>query len=458
VEPSTAVPSSKLPTLTALGDVLLGSVLGNAATPTQTIIEGHEASLRQLRALLVAQGFERVRVGELGNDLIIEFENNRYNLNDVDGAGIALGLAANCPTKHQRIIALQKKVGLGFYEYSVGKTEFQQFVNGKGAGIVQDTFTFDRRQSYDGDAVAWVEEGRASGRAYLRLKINPRLATFYGTEYGAVDYSLGVAATQSYPLWAGAEWNSSYVKPITNSTNFKEFSPFGFLRIREGFEANYLTQSYWLSKYVFNSTSIGQFEYDYRGVQHQSVAFLPHWDHTVRLNRVSMQNNVYTLEPRRDSGFISYRVKLPWFDAWAEVAQHRFQAGDKGQVIEFTRFYGDVSLGARYRKSDVNEKYVGFVVGLPLTLREELKPSLLHLVGPARFTHSVNSKLVSPGEVNNVLFNAAAVQSFAYDQSGIFLNKGRFSEQYMKGQLGRMRNAYTKYANLEKSLENAVEK
>jgi hypothetical protein len=418
-----------------------------------SFIEGHEALLRELQGLLIKQGFERVRVGELGDDLIVEFENNRYNLNDADGAGIVLGLAANCPTKHQRVVALQKKVGLGFYEYRVGKTEFRQFVNGKGVGIVEDTFAFDRRQSYDSNAVAWVEQGRATGRAYLRLKLNPRLSTFYGTEYGALDYSLGLATTQSYPLWPGAEWNSTYVSPLTNSSNFKEFAPFGYLRIKEGFEANYFTQSYWLSKYVFNSTSIGQFEYDYRGVQHQSVAFLPHWDHAIRFSRVSMQNKVYVLEPRRSAGLVSYRAKLPWFDAWVEVGQQTFQGGDKGQTVDFTRFYGDVSLGARYRKSDANEKYVGFVVGVPLTLREEFKPGVLQLVGPARFVHSINTKLVSEGGRNDILFNAAALQSYAYDQTGIFLNKGRFSEQYMKGQLGRMRNAYSNYVRLENTVE-----
>ncbi|MFN7834410.1 MAG: YjbH domain-containing protein [Burkholderiaceae bacterium] len=420
-----------------------------AQEPAVPVGSRQQEAMSALYRKLVAQGFERVRVGELNDALIVEFENNRYNLNDADGAGIVLGLAANSRTTHRRIVALQKKLGLGIFEYRVPKIEFQQFVNGKGAGIVDDLFQFDRRQTYADDAVQWVEDGRASGRAYLRLKLNPRLTSFYGTEYGAFDYSLGLALTQSYPLWKGAEWNSVYVSPLADSENFEQNKPFGYLRTRRDFEGAFLTQSYWLTKYVFNSTSVGQFEYDYRGIQHQSVVFLPYWDHVIRFSRVSMENRIYTAERRRDAGSLSYRVKVPNLDAWAEISQAKYVGGDSGQVLDFTRFFGDVSVGARYRRSDTNEKYVGLVLGLPLTLRQEFKPGPVQLVGPARFVHSINTKLVSPGQTNNILFNSAAQQNLAYDQAGIFLNKGRFSEQYMAGQLARMRNSYTEHVKLE---------
>lgn len=64
--------------------------------------------LDSLARALRATGLDRVRVGMLGNQLVVEYENHRYLHNEADALGVVLGLAAEAaPAGTARVHALK---------------------------------------------------------------------------------------------------------------------------------------------------------------------------------------------------------------------------------------------------------------------------------------------------------------------------------------------------------------
>jgi hypothetical protein len=440
-----AAPITYVPPLQSYASVMLsdltaaGSSYAQAAPAIADALD--TSSLDEIAAQLFAAGLERVRVGMSGRDLVVEYENHRYNQNEADALGIVLGVASvNAPHGTDKIHVVIKKANEPLGEVIVDRDAFVQFVEGGSPTAASASLTMRTRPTYDADSITW--HGNEHTHGLTRIQIEPIVSYLYGTEYGNFDISLGANIEGFVPLWRGAEFYASYIAPIYNTANMDQGRVFSDYRLRGGLNAVAVGQSFWIIPEVFNVTSVGKFDYSYVGVQNETTVFVPGRPDLIRLRLAYLHNEPGHDElPSEKNAELTYRWVQPAWKLWIEAGVARFVGGDKGPVATLTRWFDDVSVSVHGEHSGQGT-FVGAAISFPLTLRQGMKPGISQVDGTNQFALDFRTRVAS---TNYLATNAAENMSFPYSTQQYLLNQGRFSGEYFSTQLYRMRDAYLRY-------------
>jgi hypothetical protein len=399
------------------------------------------SALVAIASQLFAAGLERVRVGISGHDLVVEYENHRYNQNEADALGIVLGVASvNAPHGTEKIHVVIKKANEPLGEVTVDREAFAQFVAGGAPTAAGASLTMSMRPTYDPDSITWYGNEHAHG--LTRIQIEPILSYLYGTEYGNFDISIGANIEGFVPLWRGAELYASYIAPLYNTKNMDEGRVFSNYRLRGGLNTVALAQSFWIMPRVFNVASVGKFDYSYVGVQNETTVFVPGRPDLIRLRLAYLHHEPgHDALPSEKNALLTYRWVQPSWKLWIEAGVARFVGGDKGPVVTLTRWFDDVSVSVHSEHSGQGT-FVGAVVSFPLTLRQGMKPGISQVYGSEQFALNFRTRV---GSTNYLSTDAAESMVFPYSTQKYLLNQGRFSGEYFATQLYRMRDAYLRY-------------
>ncbi|MGV2292587.1 YjbH domain-containing protein [Trinickia sp. YCB016] len=425
------------------------STVVNDATPqiadarTSPIPDALESSaFDSIFRKLTGAGLERVRVGVSGKDLIVEYENHRYNQNEADALGIVLGVAsANAPIGIERIHAVIKKANEPLGEVIVDRAAYAQFIAGGAAGPASTSMTMTTRLTYDASSIVWYGNEHAHG--LTRIRISPIASYLYGTEYGNFDLSLGANIEGFVPLWRGAELYANYVAPLYNTKNMDAGRVFSQYRLKGGLESVALTQGFWVIPQIFNLAAVGKFDYSYVGVENETTAFVPGRPDLVRLRLAYLHHEPgHDALPSEKNAELTYRWVQPSWKVWVEAGVARYVGGDKGPLITLTRWFDDVAISVHGEHSGQGS-FVGATISFPLTPRQGMKPGITQVSGDEQFSLDFRTRV---GSTNYLSGNAAENLSFAYSTQQNLLNQGRFSGAYFSTQMYRMRDAYLRYA------------
>jgi hypothetical protein len=439
-----AAPITYVPPLQSYASVMLSDVTAVKSSDAQSpaIPEALDTSaLDEIAAQLFAAGLERVRVGMSGRNLVVEYENHRYNQNEADALGIVLGVASvNAPHGTDTIHVVIKKANEPLGEVIVDCDAFAQFVAGGAPTAASASMTMRARPTYDADSIAW--HGNEHTHGLTRIQIEPIVSYLYGTEYGNFDISLGANIEGFVPLWRGAELYASYIAPIYNTKNMDEGRVFSNYRLRGGLNAVALAQSFWIIPQVFNVASVGKFDYSYVGVQNETTVFVPGRPDLIRLRLAYLHHEPGHDElPSVKNAELTYRWVQPSWKLWIEAGVARFVGGDKGPVATLTRWFDDVSVSVHGEHSGQGT-FVGAAISFPLTLRQGMKPGISQVYGSEEFRLDFRTRV---GSTNYLSANGAENMTFPYSTQQFLLNQGRFSGEYFSTQLYRMRDAYLRY-------------
>ena len=439
-----ATPITYVPPLQSYASVMLSDVSAGKSTdtPPTAIPEALDTSaLDEIATQLFAAGLERVRVGVSGRDLVIEYENHRYNQNEADALGIVLGVASvNAPHGTDKIHVVIKKANEPLGEVIVDRDAFAQFIEGGAPTAASASLTMRTRPTYDADSIAW--HGNEHTHGLTRIQIEPILSYLYGTEYGVFDISLGANIEGFVPLWRGAELYASYIAPIYNTKNMDEGRVFSNYRLRGGLNAVALAQSFWIVPQVFNVASVGKFDYSYVGVQNETTVFVPGRPDLIRLRLAYLHHEPgHDALPSEKNAELTYRWVQPSWKLWIEAGVARFVGGDKGPVATLTRWFDDVSVSVHGEHSGQGT-FVGAAISFPLTLRQGMKPGISQVYGSEQFALDFRTRV---GSTNYLSASADENMVFPYSTQQYLLNQGRFSGEYFSTQLYRMRDAYLRY-------------
>ncbi|MBH2018884.1 MAG: YjbH domain-containing protein [Burkholderiales bacterium] len=407
-----------------------------------------EDRMDTLARTLRASGLDRVRVGTLGNEWVVEYENYRYLHNEADALGVVLGLAAEyAPAGIARVNALTLKAGQVVFETSVEVAAFRSFLRDGDAGRVKDTMGFSRLAGYDAAAVQWAsgEAGAAQHRSLLRVELKPLLNYTLGTEYGAFDYSLAANVRGTASLWRGAEVYTDVVQRLNNSDNMEPGRLFESSLHRNGLKTLALQQSFWFGPRLFISAGVGKYNYSSHGAEGESILFLPWNEDTMHL-KGSYQRHQSDAPPNHEEAYAaSYRWK---FDpqTWVEGGYHQYTDRSTGPALALTRWFGDVAVQAFVRKGGHNT-YVGMELSLPLTPREGMGAGPVQLTGTPRFAQSIRTLRIGGGNTANwVQPNAVRPVALNYQPEVELLNSGRITPEYMRAQVPRLRESFYLHA------------
>ncbi len=402
-------------------------------------------SMRKMRAELVKAGLERVRVGRDGDTLILEYENHRYNQNEVDAIGIVLGVGTMlAPDGVKRVAAVAKKADLALYMTSVDQLAYRRFVGGSEAETMRSLLTFQYRPTYS-SALEWFDEVEGP-RGYSRIRIDPSLSKFVGTEVGVLDYSLAADIQGFVPLWKGAELTTSYMVNLAESSNVAQ-GVFQYAQQPSGVKAAVLSQSFWLTDRILNVSTVGKFRYHDTGVQNETLFFVPGRDDQVHLQYTHLRHPEKVGTSVVNAGSVSYLWNYQPLNMSVEAGYNRFVGGDYGPSIQINRWFGNVQAQMFMRRNNLETK-IGFGLAFPLTPRQGMRPGLTHLEGSGSFPLQLQTKLAKSGQCNCITKGIVEEMPMVYSGKSIFFNQGKIGKDYLLSQLQRMRDAALMYAPL----------
>lgn len=407
-----------------------------------------EDRMDALARTLRASGLDRIRVGTLGSEWVVEYENYRYLQNEADALGVVLGLAAEyAPAGITRVNALTLKAGQVMFETSVEVAAFRNFLRDGDAARVKDTMGFGRLAGYDAATVQWAtgEAGAAQHRSLLRVEVKPLLNYTLGTEYGAFDYSLAANVRGTASLWRGAEVYTDVVQRLSNSENMEPGRLFESSLHRNGLKTLALQQSFWFGPRLFTSIGVGKYNYSNPGAEGESILFLPWNEDTMHLKGHYERAQSNALPNREEAYAASYRWKLAP-QTWVEGGYNQYTDRSTGPALAVTRWFDDVAVQVFARKGGHNT-YVGMELSLPLTPRQGMGAGPVQLTGTPRFAQSIRTLMTNGGNTANwVQPNAVRPVALNYQPEVELLNSGRITATYIKDQAQRMRESFFLHA------------
>ena len=362
---------------------------------------GTEVSWRalsdQLQAELIQRGLENVRVSILRWPdkapvaVVVEYENRRYNRDELHALGLVLGLAATrTPALVTHMSVIVKKVNIPVLQFSAVVDDYLAFINGQ---MSAQTFA---QQVHITQQVQWplgaaeVETiTPVSNRSWLKTDVflRPNIDTLVFTEVGVAELRFGVLPDAFMQLTPGTVVNVQASVPVTQTAHFP--GQLGDPEVDRVLvhQALPLPLGHW-GMPGLTQFSLGRFDSDDIGVANSTaLSFLDgvlffestlaylgssttHFDHWVALG--------------------NGRVRYPPFDLTLSVTGGMFRDRDLGITGELSRFFGSTEIGLFVRHSE-NGSLVGLRLAFPLTPAKELPPMFVRPRLPDLFTYEQTS-------------------------------------------------------------------
>ncbi|ESP95142.1 YjbH domain-containing protein [Pseudoalteromonas luteoviolacea] len=396
---------------------------------------------RKLRNVLIADGFEAVRVGFNSQPMVIvSFENAVFNNNEIDALGLAAGRVAEVfsGTPAKFMLELQNH-GIAMLALSGDTTNYEQFIENDFDPQVSVKMGGMRGVS----GVTWVGLESANQRFLKpRVTLSPEINSAHATEFGVFDYSLALKADINVPLWRGAGFNLTAQTLVSESDDFEDKKFFDDLSEDNGVRSAFFYQTYQLPWGLYNQTKIGFFRefHKYKGLINETAWVSPNGSHKVTNTYGYFEYQDYSGD--RDYHTVDYQYYWADKDVSFHVTGGKFWRKDSGIKVESRFWFGD-SYVAVYGE-DTNARVAGIAVNIPLSKRKNMNVTKFgQIKGTSAWRYQVGTRI---GESHNKLVYQQAYQpKVPVTLSDTFFNQGRSSVEYIHNNLSRLRDAYLTY-------------
>ncbi|CAE6931082.1 hypothetical protein ACOMICROBIO_NCLOACGD_03378 [Vibrio sp. B1ASS3] len=418
------------------------------------------ASISALVSALRNEGFVNIQIGILNQSVVVALENRRYNHNQMDGLGVAMGIisshfgtssAQEMGLSSDRVelilLANQKPV----VSVQTDATCYQGFVNGS---ATCDDIQFSTKNLSDKlELVEWKTERVNSGTLDSQLVLSPMVRHGVATEYGVYDYSFAMSSNLYTFLWSGAAVDVRHILPLAESDDFEEGGYFEDSAYENEIDRAMMHQFFRLPYVdVANQVSLGLVKTDYVGARSESAWFSPSGAHALGLEVSYFQHmdekdkNGYA-NPDRQTFLTRYTFSMPEWDWQFNATAGEFWKGDVGAKLTTSHWFEDIEVSASYQVTKFNdtdeEQFVTVAVKLPLTPWRDMSPSLLQVRGNEAYDFNVTTRV---GNDQNFLSTGQG-DELVMDNSMLrrYFNRGRYGSDYFEENKIRMRNAYLRY-------------
>ncbi|MHA2705618.1 YjbH domain-containing protein [Vibrio owensii] len=418
------------------------------------------ASISALVSALRNEGFVNIQVGTLNRSVVAVLENRRYNHNQMDGLGVAMGIisshigsnsAQEMGLSSDRVelmlLANQKPV----VSVQTNATCYQGFVSGS---AVCDDIQFSTKNLSDKlELVEWKTERVNSGTLDSQLVLSPMVRHGVATEYGVYDYSFAMSSNLYTFLWSGAAVDIRHILPLAESDDFEDGGYFEDSAYENEIDRAMVHQFFRLPYVdVANQVSLGLVKTDYVGARSESSWFSPSGAHALGLEMSYFQhmdekdkNGYANLD--RQTFLTRYTFSMPEWDWQFNATAGEFWKGDVGAKFTTSHWFEDIEVSASYQVTKFNdtdeEQFVTLSVKLPLTPWRDMSPGLLQVRGNEAYDFNVTTRV---GNEFNYLSSGQG-DELVMDNSMLrrYFNRGRYGSDYFEENKIRMRNAYLRY-------------
>ncbi len=403
-------------------------------------------TLFDLQRTLINFGFENIRVGSYEKTLHVRCENNIFDKNDLDALGYVLGVIASDDYEYENFSVSLLKSNLETLTINGNIQEYHQFLENPTALHVSTLKThLNFSRSFDDSDVKYISEKQNSSFFIPRLELSPGLATAVGTEVGVFDYLLSLRANLYATIYDGLIISAMAEIPLSHSENFDEGK-----RYYEMFEdrldsrlVNAMAHQTLHYKSILNTLSAGIYQADYIGAMNQTDFTTTSGEHALRVRLGVYENTVDELEEQRQVYLGTYRYFYAPYDFFIEATYGKYWHQDTGYTLEFKRYFNDVSIAFMYQ--DVEDKFVGAKISIPLTTRKLYKADYFQIKGKNDFTYALRSTVSREDGTNTLNPNGGITPINDFEVTSYYLNRDRLNASYVKQHLDRMREVYFAY-------------
>ncbi|HAS6964899.1 TPA: hypothetical protein I7303_12630 [Vibrio parahaemolyticus] len=422
--------------------------------------KAQQASISSLVSALKNEGFVNVQVGLVNGRVVVALENRRYNHNQADGLGVALGIVSSHLGQNAAqdigaasdqfelvMLANQKPVVSVLSDANC----YQSFVNGSASCDDIQFITRDLPERLD--MVDWKTERVNSGTLDSQIVLSPMVRHGFATEYGVYDYSFAMSSNLYTYLWSGAAIDVRHILPLAESDDFEEGGYFEDSVYENEIERAMVHQFFRLPYVdIANQVSLGLVKSDYIGARSESAWFSQSGNHWLGLEMSYFQHqdekdkNGYA-NPDRQTFLTRYTFSMPEWDWQFNATAGEFWKGDVGAKFTTSHWFEDIEVSASYQVTKFNdtdeEQFVTVSVTLPLTPWRDMSPGVIQVRGNEAYDFNVTTRV---GNDYNYLA-AGQGDELVMDNSMLrrYFNRGRYGQEYFEQNKLRIRNAYLRY-------------
>jgi len=413
-----------------------------AETSLQTVIE-------QLQVELIERGLENVRITvvrlEAGMTVVVEYENRRYNRDELDALGLVLGVAAlRTPPliTHMRVIV--KKVNIPVLEVSTSVEAFLAFVNEQmSAAVFAPQFHITQEVHWPLPTLTPEATTDIRNRSWLKfdLFVEPRIETQILTELGVADLRFSLLPDAFIQLIPGMVVNARGAIPVTKTADFPgELGDPAVDRVllNQAVRLPLGTWSRWATG--LTQLSIGRFSQEEVGIADQTALTLLEGVLFVKGTLARVGSSYADLD--RSVALANGRVRYPPWDLTLSVTAGRFLDQDRGVTADLSRFFGNTEIGMFFRHTD-NGSLAGFRFAVPLTPAQELPPWRFRPRLPDLFTYQQSTTVLT--DVNIIRGDIGRTLSTGHAIERVYWNRDRLYPAYIRQHVDTLKQAVRKW-------------
>ncbi len=401
----------------------------------------------QLQAELIERGLENVRVSiQRWQDVapvvvVVEYENRRYNRNELDALGLVLGLAATrTPAVVTHMSVIVKKVNIPVLQFSATVHDYLAFLNEQ---MTAQTFA---QQVHISQQVQWpigaatVEASTPiSNRSWLKLDafLRPRIETTILTEVGVADLRFSLLPYAYTQFTHGTVVNVRAALHATQPAGFP--GPLGDPEVDRVLlhQALRLPLGSW-SSWVTGLTqvSIGRFDSEEVGIADETALTL--WEGVFFAKGTLARVGPSYSDLNRWVALANGRARYPAWDLTLSVTAGRFLDGDQGVTVDLSRFFGNTEIGIFLRHSD-HGSLAGLRFAIPLTLGKELPPWRVRPRLPDVFAYEQRTTVFT--ERNVIRNDIGRTLTTDHDIERVYWNRDRLYPAYIRQHVDTLKEA-----------------
>ena len=403
---------------------------------------------------LVKNGFNKAKLGVLGNTVYLWVDQENYQWNAMDAAGVALGLLASSFGDTQMDFKLiVGSRGLDIFGVSGMVSCVKKWFEAKNSDLDADNQDCASRleikslltQSVDTSNVKWEFDTTDGFRP--ELIISPTLINALGTEFSVFDIDIGANVNPVVNLWKGAYLDVNSVVPLGIRTEgFKSSGSFYPQRIQNQVNRQMFHQILGIEGINTQTMlSAGKIYKSWTGVSYETETFSNDGKNRLDLQGGSYQNKDLLINNQKNYSLASYRFsKKNKFNSSTEVVAGKFWGGDSGFNVSERFWHGDVALNFYIKRTKLPTdakpiNFAGFLLTMPLTPRFNGGFDRLNLRGTSQFAYSAESKILS---TDNAITTAMSEIPRTGDNLIQLSNRDRTSDEYYQLRRERLRQAY----------------
>lgn len=424
----------------------------------------HEFSgVVQLKKALVDEGFLNVRISADDLGLNVALENRRYNRNQVDGVGVALGIISsyvgegmlqdlgvkNYQQQNIRLFNLVNDIPM--MEVITSAPCYREFVKTGEPCRNLIVRTSDVKKRYA--KAKFDKEAARSGFGRTQVIVSPALYHNTATEYGVFDYSLALSTNLYTSLWKGAALDVRHLMPLADSDDFEE----GRIWADDAFENEVdrvlFHQAFQLPYNLTTQFSFGQVYGNFLGFLNETQYASNSGRHILgsEYANFSAQDK---FDAKGDAIVDAtpiighYTYARPDWNWQGKVQAGQFWKGDEGVRVTSSHWLGDVRVDASYQTTKAvgnseAEDFVTLSIAIPLTPWRDMSPDYVQLRGIDQFVYALQTRV---GKSHNQLGEGLGVDTgLQHNIERQYFNRNRIGASYYQENRQRLRNAYLKY-------------